>query len=32
VARQVFAIDSAGDMSGKLHQWFATGASTAPSS
>jgi hypothetical protein len=26
VARQVFAIDTAGDMSGKLQQWFATGS------
>lgn len=26
VARQVFAIDDAGDMSGKVQQWFATGS------
>lgn len=26
VARQVFAIDAAGDMGGKLQQWFATGS------
>lgn len=26
VARQVFAIDTAGDMSGKVQQWFATGS------
>ena len=26
VARQMFAIDTAGDMSGKLQQWFATGS------
>jgi hypothetical protein len=26
VARQMFAIDTAGDMSGKIQQWFATGS------
>ena len=26
VARQVFAIDTAGDMTGKIQQWFATGS------
>jgi hypothetical protein len=26
VARQMFAIDTAGDMSGKVQQWFATGS------